>query len=147
MQEIDQEYTGKVKELENLFKDAKMTNVSGGRAIPNVDFNSYYAFLWYSRMDVCKQVIFQRVFKSKMVNRLQPDLDRLLEQMKDKYQAALPYPEPYLEMREADIITIEDHMNQFLENNFLFSALSQILIEAVSENFEQAIAIFAAVLK
>ena len=54
MQEIDQEYTGKVKELENLFKDAKMTNVSGGRAIPNVDFNSYYAFLWYSRMDVCK---------------------------------------------------------------------------------------------
>ena len=29
MQEIDKEYAGKVKELEDLFKGAKITNMSG----------------------------------------------------------------------------------------------------------------------
>ncbi len=45
MQEIDKEYAGRVKELEDLFKTAKMTNMWGERATPNVDFNSFYAFL------------------------------------------------------------------------------------------------------
>lgn len=69
MQEIDKEYAGKVKELEDLFKGAKITNMRGERISPNVDFNSSYAFLWYTRMDVCKRVIFHSVFKDNMANR------------------------------------------------------------------------------
>lgn len=70
MQQIDKEYAGRVKELEDLFKGAKMTNQRGERVIPNVDFNSYYAFLWYTRMDLCKRVMFHRVFHSKMADKL-----------------------------------------------------------------------------
>lgn len=66
MQVIDKEYAGKIKEMEDMFKGAKMTNMKGERISPNVDFNSLYAFLWYTRMDVCKRVLFHRVFKNTM---------------------------------------------------------------------------------
>ena len=68
MQEIDKEYIGKVKELENLFEVANMTHLPGQN--PDLDLNSFYASLWCSNRDVCKRVIFERVFKIKMENSL-----------------------------------------------------------------------------
>lgn len=60
--------------------------------------NSSYAFLWISRIDLCKRVIFHRVFKNKTESMIQ-DRNRLIAKMDDKYQATQPYPKPYLEMR------------------------------------------------
>ncbi len=65
MWEIDDEYSEKVSELEYQFEEVKMTNQKGEKINPNADLNSFYAFVWYANQDLCKKVIFNRVFKKK----------------------------------------------------------------------------------
>ena len=55
------------------------------------------------------------------------DAPRLFQKMNKEYQGTEPYPKSHLEMREVDVKINEELMNQFLENNYLFCALSQIL--------------------
>jgi len=47
MKEIDKEYASRIKELEDLYLNAKLVNQKGEKINPNVDLNSSYAFLWY----------------------------------------------------------------------------------------------------
>ena len=61
---------------------------------------------------------------------------RLFEMMNAAYQGTEPYPKQHLEMREVDVKIYEELMNQFLENNYLFCALSQILTAVRIKDFE-----------
>jgi hypothetical protein len=60
---------------------------------------------------------------------------RLIEKMNEEYQGNELYPKN-LEMRKVDEKIYEELMNQFLENNYLFCALSQILTAVRMKDFE-----------
>jgi hypothetical protein len=91
--------------------------------------------LYGTQIRIYARKSFLTAFSKKKMKGNAQNAQRLIEKINEEYKGNELYPK-HLEMRKVDEKIYEELMNQFLENNYLFCALSQILTAVRMKDFE-----------